>query len=732
MAFEEVDMTKNHALDAAYDWLLKRNLSEALTAMQGYFSSYPGAQDADRLYAIQADFLLMSDYWKRGFKDPQLPHLYDNLLRRLYVLYADASLSYQIKHSAYLSAINARLSLSSHDWTVQALKEALEEFVAAGAMLALEPEHTQAEKKKELYRHHHQLIVDWFDRLWLSAIWSDGQASAMEEILLSPTIDTNDQQVLTSAVMLATLNHFDIAKFKVLLSVYRHATETSVRQRALVGWVLALHDDIFTYLYGEERKLLDEVLEDQAVCQELVQLQHQIIFCMNAEKDNKTIQQEIMPDLLNNNGFRVTRNGIEEVEDNSLDDILHPDEEERRMEQVEESFQKMQEMQKQGSDIYFGGFSQMKRFSFFQEISNWFVPFYMDHPGIADVAEKFQKNSFMQSLMKMGPFCHSDKYSFLLAFNQVMNHIPKNLWEMMERGEAGVMEVMKEESRSDAYIRRIYLQDMYRFFRLYPYRCEFSNPFEDYQYLFLAKEVFSRTHVEAYFNDVAAFLIKQKHMQEAGMVLDNCGEARCDFRHYMMCGYLSQHHYYAFGQEKDALYCYQKAMELEPENEKAMQGYARSLFDSARYQDALEAYDKLLAIQPEKKSFLLNRAVCLTNTNRYAEALKDLYRLNFEAPDDVNVNRVLAWTLTCDEKYEQAEKIYSQLMTDQARILPDDLLNYGYCLWLGGHVDEAADCFHRYLKETEQKKTFIIENELALLREKGITEPEMQMMLYIL
>lgn len=723
-------MTENRALDTVYDWLLKRNLSEAMTAMEGYLSSYSGPNDIDRLYAIKADFQLMSDYWKRGFKDPQLPHLYENLLRRLYVLYADTAMGYQIKHSAYLSTINARLSLASRDWSVPALKEALEEYVAASAMLALEPEHTQTEKKKELHRKHQQLIADWFDRLWLSAIWSEGQASAMEEILLSPTIEINDQQVLTSAIMLAMLNHFDIAKFKVLLSVYRKATDMAVRQRALVGWVLSSHDNILYAIYGEERKALDEVLEDKAVCQELVQLQQQITLCINAEKDNQTIQREIMPDLLKNSDFRVTRNGIEEIEDHSLDDILHPDEEERRMEQVEESFQRMQEMQKQGSDIYFGGFSQMKRFSFFQEISNWFMPFYIDHPGIADVAEKFQKNAFLQSLMKAGPFCHSDKYSFVLAFNQVMNHIPKNLWEMMERGEASVAEVMQEESRSAAYIRRTYLQDLYRFFRLYPYRSEFCNPFESHQYLFLAKKVFSRTHVEAYFNDVAAFLIKQKRMKEAGMLLDNCGEARCDFRHYMMCGYLGQHRYFDFGPEKDALYCYQKALELEPEHEKAQQGYARALFDMERYQEALEAYDKLLTKSPDKKNYLLNRAVCLTNIGRYADALKDLYRLNFESADDINVNRVLAWTLTCDEKYEQAEKIYTQLLTSQT--LTEDLLNYGYCLWLGGHVDEAADCFHRYLKETEQEKTFIIENELAMLREKGITEPEMQMMLYIL
>ena len=324
-------MVENHTLPIVYDWLVRRNLSEALIAMEGYYASYSGPQDADRLYAIKADFQLMTDYWKRGFKDPQLPNLYDSLLHRLYVLYADADLRYRFKHSSYLWAVDSRLNLASHDWTVPVLKEALEEFVAAGAMLALEPEHTQAEKRKNLHRRHHKLIADWFDRLWLSASWSEGQASAMEEILLSPTIDTNDQQVLTSAIMLSTLNHFDIVKFKVLLSVYRQATDTAVRQRALIGWVLALQDDIFLSLYGEEKKELDKVLEDKAVCQELVHLQQQIIFCINAEKDNRTIQQEIMPDLIQNSNFRVTRNGIEEIEDSSLDDILHPDEEERRM-----------------------------------------------------------------------------------------------------------------------------------------------------------------------------------------------------------------------------------------------------------------------------------------------------------------------------------------------------------------------------------------------------------------
>ena len=199
----------------------------------------------------------------------------------------------------------------------------------------------------------------------------------------------------------------------------------------------------------------------------------------------------------------------------------------------------------------------------------------------------------------------------------------------------------------------------------------------------------------------------------------------------MMAGYLTSKYGspLAFSDE-GVVGCYQKALTLKPDDDKAMQGYARALFNEERYEEALEVYNKLLEQQPDSKSYLLNRAVCLTKMSRYQEAQKDLFRLNYEMPDDQQVNRVLAWTLTCDEKYEQAIKIYSQLLTDHPQ--HEDLLNYGYCLWLNGQVGDAADCFHRYLKETNADPSVILQNELELLTEKGITEPEMQMMLYLL
>ena len=60
----------------------------------------------------------------------------------------------------------------------------------------------------------------------------------IEELLLSPAVDTNDQQILVSAITLSLLIQFDIVKFKTMIRVYRHGTDEAVRQRALVGWAI--------------------------------------------------------------------------------------------------------------------------------------------------------------------------------------------------------------------------------------------------------------------------------------------------------------------------------------------------------------------------------------------------------------------------------------------------------------------------------------------------------------
>ena len=717
-------MVNNEALNLIRTHLLRRDLGEAIVAMDNFLAIYPHQVNADRLFAIKSDYQLMADYWRRGFKDPQLPHLYDTLLKRMYVLYANIANAYNIRHTPLLTSLYYRGHMSARDWSPQNIREELESFVSEVAMLELEPPHTAEPKRKELYTRHFQSMAEMFYYILTSDTWTDGFSSAMEEMLLSPTIDTNDQQLFVTGIMLATIHCFDIAKFRLLVHLYQRSTDEPVRQRALVGWAFALNAEIGQSIYAEEKELVDKLLEDEACCQELVELQKQLIFCLDAERDHAILQNEIMPDLMKQpGGLRITRNGIEEAPEDELNDILHPDEAEANLERIEAGYQKIINMQKQGSDIYFGGFAQMKRFPFFNEMVNWFFYFDYNHPDLSAISERAKNSRFLHSVLRSSPFCNSDKYSFTLAFEQVVDKIPQNIMEIVERGEVALNDFAAEETVKPAFLRRIFLQDLYRFFRLFKERDAFRNIFdaENKDYLILSKSTFRQTHVEVYFNEVTAFLLKKGRRSEAAAMLDNYGEHRRDFHYYMMSAYL--------GREPKTNYAH--ALALQPDSERALAGYARALFNEGAYQEALENYDKLLVLQPDKKSYLLNKAVCLTNLKRYDEAERLLFRLNYEEEDDANVNRVLAWTLTSNGKYEQAEKLYNQLLSVK-KPSADDLLNYGFCLWFSGHIDDAADCFHRYLLESGEPKESIIENELDLIREKGITEPEIQMMLYIL
>ena len=718
-----------------FRYIKDQNLSGAIGELEAFLSAHPHQVNSDRLHAIQTDLQLMADYWKRGFKDPQLPNLYQKLLQRMYVLCANIKMQYDISKSGFLTTIMSKVRLSARDFSPLNIRDDLEAFVSETALLELEPEHKREAREKTVYAQHQQAMDVLFAHLYTSDRWTDSQAASMEEILVSPTVDSNDQQLMVSGIMLSLLAHFDMAKFRTLVHVYERSQDEYVRQRALVGWVFTLDSRLAASVYPEQITLVEKLVEQEQCCQELVELQQQVVMTMNAEEDTKTIQREIMPDLITGQHLRMTRNGIEESEEDPMEDILNPGEAERKAAQVEESYNRMMAMQKQGSDIYFGGFSMMKRYAFFNELSNWFVPFSVHHPTIAETMHATGNSRFLRSIVEKGPFCNSDKYSFALAFQQVLSQIPQNIREMLDRNEASVNEVNFEDLQKPWYIRLIYLQDLYRFYRLFSMRQYFPNPFdkEETRYLFCADPVFTKTHLETSFNGIVAFLLKQKRTEEAARLLKNYGEARRDFQFWMMAGYLLQHHGSEIGtivEDDDDLQCYQQALKLQPDNEKALSGYGRALFARMMYQEALETYDKLLTINPEKKSYRLNRAVSLTNLGQYAGALKELYRLNYESPDDLNVSRVLAWALVCEGKYDAAVKIYNSLLNGDVQA--EDLLNYGYCLWFSGHVDEAADCFHRFLKESAFTRDYILENEAALLKEKGITEPEQQLMLYIL
>ena len=727
-------MSWKETFEELFDCIRAHQLKQSILKTENVVFTRPSRYNSEALNSVKNDYRLMADYWLRGFNDPQRKQVYDQLLRRIYSVVADMMMTECHEELPIISAAFRNTLHARNDWSVQTIRYELENYVSDVAMLELTPEHKRIEETRRLHTSHQQLLNALFCHIVSSGQWSDSLGKAYEHILLSPTIDTLDQQVIVSAVTLSLYTVFDFQKYRLLTTVYKQSVDEYVRQRALIGWVFATSEK-HVAVYPEIAAIVEDICQDEQNCAELTELQMQLLLCMQAEDDGRMIQKEIMPDLIKGNNLRITQNGIQEIEEDTLENILHPDNAEKKIEQMEENMQRMIEMQKRGSDIYFGGFSQMKRFPFFNETAHWFMPFTSHHPAISETWQNAHGRKLLHTLMAVGAFCDSDKYSFALAFDLITNRLPKNIFDMIDKGEADAMplggEVAIEEQRKPAYIRRSYLQNLYRFYRLHPQRSGLFSPFETDTFLFSACGLFSPTGLNAHFIEIAHFLTKYRFERQALLLLSRVDASHRDLNYHLLSGHLLM-------KEKrihEATGHYRDALRLSPQHEKALMGMARCLFAEGDYDSALQAYQKVIAIQEEKQqtnhAVLLNAAVCMINLNDNEGAQKLLYKLNYEHPNDDNVTRVLAWSLTSDGKYEQATRLYHKLIDELQQ--ESEKLNYGYCLWLSGDKVSAVSVLRQFLslpdnKEFNLRKEFLV-TEHDFLLAHGIDDDEIMLML---
>jgi len=730
--------TSQDTIHNALMLIQQRSLGKAIKTIRNILVDNPYLASLDMLEDIESNYRLMLDFMQRGYKDDKREELYNSLLRKLFQLVADIDNTWKLKNiTLYAEATaNAKKFNQSYDF----IKEVLESFVTDITIFSLEEENVRVQKSKELYLRHQNFMNQLFNAIWTSGQWTESDRSFYTNLLLSPTIDTNDILLVTSAITISSINSFDINKLLTLIETYKNAADERIRQRALVGLAFSLPATDTADLFPELAEVINGLFENEDVCRELLELQIQVFYCLNAEKDNNQIQKDIIPTLMKNNNLHITRFGITEKEEDPMQDILHPDKADKAMEEIENSIQKMINMQKAGSDIYFGGFSQMKRFPFFSTMSNWFCPFYAEHPALNTANARLEDNSFMTLLFKIGPFCDSDKYSFALAMSSIIDKIPANIREMMGNAETLGPTMPQEEMQTPAYIRRIYLQDLYRFYKLYPRREGLENPFE---------HTFSLTGLEiikAYFFispllrngrltdnklKLGKFLMKQHRWNEINdLIISFNGNIPNDNVDYYLLS--------AYADMNDNLYgtsieMFDKALSIAPENTTALKGLARACLIEGEYAQAETAYSTLLKLFPNNKNFNINHCITLLKTNRINEAIEVLYRLDYENPDDLNIKRVLAWGLLWQNRLEQAKKEYAKVLAN-AKPKKEDYLNAGYCAWFMGDITYAIELFKLFVsQDIAEGNNSILDKVFAedydIIHKYSITSTEIQLMI---
>ena len=719
---------ENGKFRTIYKMLTNGELGTAMTEYEKVSADMVNPLLQERFQQIRNDYRLMLDFLLRGFRDTERDRLYSQLIVRFDQLVADTDMNMQTENSQMFANIKKNLAAFSaqHD----EVYGRLEAFVTDMAMTELEEEAIQDLKQKDLYERHYSFMSKLFEHIWLSPQWSDDDMAAYERLLLSPTIERNDIMLILSAVFLANSQCFDARKTLLMVNISAKATDEHIRQRALVGWALTLDERMS--LYPQLTDAIREYCGNDGNTQQLVELQKQLYFCLNAERDNEAIQKDIMPDIIKNSNLNITRFGIEEKDEDTLQNILNPEAQEEAIDKVEQSFRKMVEMQKAGSDIYFGGFSQMKRFSFFFQTANWFAPFDVNHPAIKHVTGSGKQTAFIQALLKSGPFCDSDKYSFVLAMSNVFDRLPDNIKEMMNGESMFEVYNASQDTESPVYIRRMYLQDLYRFFKLYTNKQLLHNPFNSQHgkrgtALFIDHSVFCGTIADDRYTEIGQFLLRRNNTLEAWSMIERLREIQSDSLLELRAQCL-----YMQGKSEEAEMLYRKVVEKNPDDAKAISALAKITFQTGRYDEAVEYYKHLQQQYPDKLSYQLNYCVALSKTPQVAESIETLYRLYYENPDNHNVLRVLAWNLLVAKRTEQAGTEYEKLLQigDQKA---EDWLNAGYYYLIVRNVEKAVDMFRRYVEESKsaQDARHLIGKQIAadadVLLENGIDKIEMQL-----
>ena len=717
--------------------IAKHNVGKALRAMKETIAEdkLPGYIVA-RYEDVKNDYRLMQDAMMRGLRDDKIDEVYADIMRKVYGAGLDVLIEEKVKR--YSSFAYARVSAQQTEAHPDAVRTVLEAYVQDMAMMAFEPENTRKAKMEKLTADHHAYMKQLFNALLVAPMWNDRRAADFADLLLSPTIDRDDALLLVSAVMLATMNVNDPYKWDMLAEVYVRATDKVLKMRALVGWVLSLpYDPRGPRIFPFVQERIKAMLADKTTLKQMLDMQMQMLFCCNADADNEEIQRNIMPTLIKNTNLQMTRLGIVEKEDDPMKDIMDPNAAERDMEEMERKYRKMMDMQKQGSDIYFGGFSKMKTFPFFNDLCNWFAPFNAAHPALGAARERLAGSTFLNNLMENGPFCDSDKYSFALAIAQIMDRMPDNVKEMLNSDATFGPTVSKDEQEDPAYICRSYLQSLYRFFRLYRSKRDFLNPFildeledNDGNALFMSYKLLACPEMEENAVALCGFLLKRKMMREL-MSMAICYKSSQNPRLVRFLALVPM----TDGKWQEAYDLFASVSE-DQHTEESLRGMAHCCMSLKRFGEAVAIYRRLLAMHPDSFSYQLNLAVCLMSSDAFSscgdvasscdasscgassslggkvearpnkvveEGTKLLYKLDYEHPDNANVRRVLAWCMMLQGNFDKAIDIYTRLLS-QPDAVSADRLNAAYAHWLSRDVARAVALLREYCNLCEQEE----------------------------
>jgi tetratricopeptide (TPR) repeat protein len=676
-------------------------------------------------------------YTGKGINDPMGHQIYDRLMVSLYELADLMKLNFLTSSGSKLSAIKAdierRALIEKENLTENLIgltfdNELLD--ILKGASLF------DDESESETAINHRQAISRAFYNLWLTDRFTEEDEKVVLNIFKGTSLPWFEKSMLVSSLTLGLLRTFDARRLSILIDLYSHP-DNQISQRALYGILLTIfvYDKRIRYYTSVVDKL--KSLKNHADFRDDVL---NIIIQFNRSKDTEKVarrlETEIFPDVIK---FSDELN--EKLE---LDKLFKPNDQldknpdwEKYLDNQPELARKLEEltnMQLEGVDLFITAFAQLKSFPFFNDLPNWFLPFYPENyalqNALSNETEEF-RTSFLKGLGVSVYMCNSDKFSFTFNLENLDQHQKELLREMFE-SESEQLALLKDEELSDPLLARKriiiqYTQDLYRFFKLQSLKNETGDIFNtrmDIQDSSIFKELIEDVD---FYRTVANFQFDNDHFEDALKIysyLIEKGEHYAEL--YEKIGYCQQ----KLGQYNEAIAYYKRADLFDANRNWLLLKIAQCYMVMEDFETALQYYIELSQLEPDNQRVNAAIGSCYLQMEKPDQALEYFYRIEFMDQHSTTAKRAIAWCLFMLNRITEADKYYKQLLKGEPN--SSDFLNAGHVAFALGKKDKAIN---HYLFSIEERgydiKSFIksFNKDRKYLIANGVDSGEIALML---
>lgn len=665
-------ISDNHRKVVKY--ALKGRLKDAFSINRRLLNELGEGYLMDKQAEQEDNYKSIITYASRGVEDPQRAGLLDKVKRNVLEINDVAYQKLRYPHLSYDIYQKRKYTDALKIETASDINQVLED-IALNTEIAGMLDGLNVSTPDENSIGHYSL-KDIFYYFFMKDKLSDTDKQLMQQLANSETIAWYEKSLLVSAITINLFTSFDKAKFESLSWFYQHG-QSKVWQRALVGLVIGF------YLYDQRIPLYPELNEiryqmgvntgnDKDIESVIIQLNRS----KDTEKVSKKMQDEIIPEMMKLKPKIEEKLGLEDLMSDNPTDDKNPGWE-TFFEDTPGLVDKMEEfskMQMEGADVFMSAFAMLKHFPFFKELSNWFLPFYSQNDDVQSILEneetQFDKESFLKGIEQSAFMCNSDKYSFIYNVQSIPQQQKQMMFQMLQSELDQMNELAQQDEMIDDTTRNKtifvqYIQDLYRFFKLNPYK-------EDFRDLFAYK-------LDIHNTDSFSAMVSERS------VIRNIAEF-----------YFESENYHKAVEIYSSL---QEAGANEPEIYEKL-GYSYQKMDD--FSTALENYKKAELFDSNRIWNLKKMGYCYRKLGNYPEAVKyykDAARL---ATDDARVQASIAYTYLQQEDYESALHYYlevEKMMPDKASVKRP----VAFCAFVKGNLNMAATYYDELLQQADNR-----------------------------